>query len=448
MGARPARTPASFAEARHGSEGGRAALAPRRLPGAPRWPHNGPMGRLETSGFYALGIPLYLALIAIEVATARRRGRSIYGFANTIGNFSGGLGGVILGLFIGPWLIALYDFTFENFALVRWPEGSWVPWLLSLFLADMCYYWYHRAGHRVAGLWAIHGVHHQSEAFNISIATRHPWMSDFYSAIFYAPLPLLGVPPTHFFVVITLISFYALTVHSHFFNRPSLFIFVTPRSHIVHHARNPRYIGKNLGAMFTLWDRLFGTHVDLDPDDPPELGTPAGYQTHDGALSQWLFFRDLIALARQTPRWADKLKVFTSPPGWRPPGAAPVPHPPARPEASISPRTRAYVGLQFALTVLASIHILWLRESHPFWLLAASAALILWGTSTLGGLLDGRTGAPRRELARLAAAAALCAWMIATPGYQLVAAVMALAMAACALWLALDWRRFNADAAS
>ena len=35
--------------------------------------------------------------------------------------------------------------------------------------------------------------------------------------------------------------------------------------------------------MFTFWDRLFGTHVDLYPDDPPRLVTPGGVRTYDGA---------------------------------------------------------------------------------------------------------------------------------------------------------------------
>jgi len=36
-------------------------------------------------------------------------------------------------------------------------------------------------------------------------------------------------------------------------------LFVTPAAHRVHHGSDPEYIDKNLGAVFIVWDRLFGT---------------------------------------------------------------------------------------------------------------------------------------------------------------------------------------------
>ncbi len=36
-------------------------------------------------------------------------------------------------------------------------------------------------------------------------------------------------------------------------------LFVTPAAHRVHHGSNPEYIDKNFGAVFIVWDRLFGT---------------------------------------------------------------------------------------------------------------------------------------------------------------------------------------------
>jgi sterol desaturase/sphingolipid hydroxylase (fatty acid hydroxylase superfamily) len=42
-------------------------------------------------------------------------------------------------------------------------------------------------------------------------------------------------------------------------------IFVTPRYHHIHHSKDPAHQGANLGALFTIWDRLFGTYYN--PDD-------------------------------------------------------------------------------------------------------------------------------------------------------------------------------------
>jgi sterol desaturase/sphingolipid hydroxylase (fatty acid hydroxylase superfamily) len=37
---------------------------------------------------------------------------------------------------------------------------------------------------------------------------------------------------------------------------------VTPRFHHIHHSDDPCHFVANLGNLFTLWDRLFGTYVD------------------------------------------------------------------------------------------------------------------------------------------------------------------------------------------
>lgn len=365
------------------------------------------MGQLDTNAYYALGAPLYAVLVGVEYWVAARRGVRVFGFADSIGNISAGVGEIVVGLFLGPLLIALYDFGYEHVALVHWREGSWASWVLAFFVADFCYYLYHRAGHRVAVLWSIHGVHHQSREFNVTVAMRHPWFSDSYSALFYIPCPLLGIPPTQFFVAISLISFYALTIHTRFFNRPSLYIFTTPATHILHHATNPRYIGKNLGAMFTIWDRLFGTCAAPDPNEPPKLGTLGGYQSHDGAWAQWQFPRWLVHGVRSARSVRDVVRVFLSRPGWLPRGCAAPVVPSARPDSEIPPALKVYVAAQFAALLVFAIWVSWLRADHGWALLCAASLLVLFGLSSLGGLLDGRRGARRMELVRLLGSALL-----------------------------------------
>jgi sterol desaturase/sphingolipid hydroxylase (fatty acid hydroxylase superfamily) len=41
-------------------------------------------------------------------------------------------------------------------------------------------------------------------------------------------------------------------------------IIVTPRYHHIHHSDDPQFYMKNLGSLFTVWDRLFGTYVNPD----------------------------------------------------------------------------------------------------------------------------------------------------------------------------------------
>jgi hypothetical protein len=311
----------------------------------------------------------------------------------------------VIGLGLGPALIALYLWGFDHLALVHWPEGSLVPWLLAWVLADFGHYWHHRLDHRVAACWAVHGVHHQPEEMNFTVAMRHAWFSDLYSFPFYSPLVLLGVPVSQFFAATTLLSFHALITHTEHFQFPSLGLFVTPRSHVLHHARNAPYLDRNFGAMFCIWDKLFGTHVALDPGTPPVYGTDRGYETHDGVLSQWVLVRDVLTLVRHAPTWRERLRVLTSRPGWAPPGLELARAESPRPSATLPRSLKLYAVLQFGLTLALSLFVFIPRDSYSPRFLLVSAAAILASLFTLGGLLDGRPHAWRLELARLGATA-------------------------------------------
>ena len=405
-------------------------------------------GDLDSSGYYALGIPAYLLLLGLERLICRWRGLERAGFARSIGNMSGGLGAIVIGLFLAPLLIGLYLWGFEHLALVRWPEGSWVPWVLAFLLGDLGYYLNHRAGHRLGILWTIHGVHHQCDRLDFTVAMRHPWVSDAYAIPFYALLPLSGVPAGHFFFAISIISFYAFFVHTRSYDFPSLGVLVTPGSHIAHHAKNPRYLGKNLGAMFSIWDRLFGTHVAIDPAEPPELGTPDGYRTHDGAYAQAIYWGDLAAIWRACPTWRDRLRLLVARPGWRPAGVARRPALPARPEQDLSAGLKAYVTLQFGVSVVLAVFVLWLRARHSLPVQIVCAGLVLWSTSALGRLLDGRPGAARGEGLRLCVTGGLALWLAATPGYLAAGSALLAASLSGGAWVLLGWESLSAGPSS
>ena len=39
------------------------------------------------------------------------------------------------------------------------------------------------------------------------------------------------------------------------------YIFITPQTHIVHHDQEIKHQNSNFGAMFSIWDRMFGTYT-------------------------------------------------------------------------------------------------------------------------------------------------------------------------------------------
>ena len=368
---------------------------------------------METTAYYAFGVPLYVMLVVVEWWVARRRLHPTLSFAPSVGNITAGLGSIVVGLFLGPALLFLYAFGASHIALVHWPAGSPVTWVLAFVLADFGHYWHHRMDHRVAACWAVHGVHHMPEEMNFTVAMRHAWFSDLYSFPFYMPLPMLGVPMEQFFIATTALSVHALITHSAEYRFPSFGFLVTPQSHMLHHAKNAPYMDKNFGAMLGIWDRLFGTYVELHPAAPPEWGTTRGYATHDGTRAQWVLWRDLAAQVRQARGASGKLRVLLGRPTKI--GLPAIVPPPAPGE--LSTRTKVYVATQLAVTMIASLWVFIGREHHSWTVLAISALLITWAMTSLGGLLDAHPRATLREGMRLLVTAIAMSFMFARSGF-------------------------------
>ena len=82
-------------------------------------------GELDTNGYYALGLPFYASVVVAELLVAKRRKRPrLRVCAHDQGNIAAGVGEVVLGLFLGPILLGLYDFGTEHLALVHWQTRS------------------------------------------------------------------------------------------------------------------------------------------------------------------------------------------------------------------------------------------------------------------------------------------------------------------------------------
>jgi sterol desaturase/sphingolipid hydroxylase (fatty acid hydroxylase superfamily) len=363
-----------------------------------------PVKDLETTAYYGLGIPVIALVFGLEVLLARRRGREIFGFAETISNLSAGLGTLVIGIYSGPLVLALYDGTYARFALLHWGD-SLLRWPFALLVSDLCYYLWHRAGHTFGLLWAIHGVHHQHEHLNSTVGLRLEWTADLATVAFFAPMPLLGVDSTTGFLTIALLSLYTLTTHSPVLARPTLGIFVTPATHGSHHSRDARFQGRNFGAMFLFWDRLFRTNLVPEGGlDSLRADLPTVCRFHDGVRSQWSL---LVELARRCVRAPFEAPRLLLGPPLLDTGAAPVP----RDDREISRGLRLYVLIDFVAVIALGTWLLWFRDACSTPVKVAGAVSVIWGLRTIGGLLDGRRGAVREEGLRLVALLALAVWV-------------------------------------
>lgn len=154
-------------------------------------------------------------------------------------------------------------------------EMSVSLFLLLMIAQDFCYYWFHRASHRIRWMWAAHVVHHSSERMNFSTAFRQSLMYPLAGMwLFWLPLVVIGFPPQWVVFVVLLNLGLQFFVHTQWIKTlgPVEWIFNTPSHHRVHHGVNPQYIDKNYAGILIIWDKLFGT---FEPEsEPVRYGIP------------------------------------------------------------------------------------------------------------------------------------------------------------------------------
>ena len=350
-----------------------------------------------------LATPVFLVLIALEFAVGWARGRNTYRLADTLTSIGLGVMSQVTGVFGRLLRIGLYVLVFEHVALFQLPVDSPVVWLGALLAYDFCYYWHHRAGHRVALFWAAHVVHHQSEDYNLGTALRQTSSGFVFGWLFYLPLALAGVPPVVFATVALIDLLYQFWVHTQQVGRLGWFDrwFVSPSNHRVHHAVNERYLDRNYGGILIVWDRLFDSYAEEDEAEPIVYGTRAPLKRWCPLVANLDVYRSLAFDSWHAGRALDKLKVWLMPPGWRPADvAARFPRPAfeisqvQRHEAAVPLRVQALAAALFGLVLVATSGFLWVAHTLAAAQLAGAAATLvaaLWG---VGRLLEGRQPQP------------------------------------------------------
>jgi sterol desaturase/sphingolipid hydroxylase (fatty acid hydroxylase superfamily)/uncharacterized membrane protein YhhN len=352
------------------------------------------------SKIIVFAFPVFLFFIALELWLDRRAraGASSFGWSDTISSLNLGLMSQIsgvLGKFIG---VALYGAVFGSVAL--FPDADlwthWYGWVLALVLYDFCYYWLHRAGHEVAVLWAAHAVHHQSQYYNLSTALRQTSSGALLGWVFYLPMALLGVPPVLFGIVALVDLLYQFWVHTEHVGKLGWFdrVFCSPSNHRVHHAINERYLDRNYGGIWVLWDRWFGT---FEPEGQACIyGTRKPLNSWDPLWANVSVYASLVRQSARTPRWSDKLRLWFKPPGWRPAGSEP--HAPFEPDQVHryqplrSAWQQGFAALQFALMLGLGAAYLWVADDLPVQEAALDCLALCAGLWAVGAYTQGRLG--------------------------------------------------------
>ena len=361
-----------------------------------------------------LAIPVFFALIGVELVVARCQGRSLYRLNDSVNDLSCGILQQLLGVALKTVLFAGYVWVYESHRLLEIPVESAAAWIACFFGVEFFYYWFHRKSHEINVFWAAHVVHHQSEEYNLAVALRQGAFQQGFSWIFYLPLALAGFPPVMFLALSSFNTLYQFWIHTRTIGRLGAFewVFNTPSNHRVHHARNPKYIDRNHGGTLIIWDRLFGTYVA--EEEEPVYGITTPLRSWNPVWANLHYWAELAGKARRTSSLADKIRLFLARPGWHPAELGGYVGPEEVDGASYckfdTPTSRQrglYVLVHFALVVTGAAIFLFNASRVEELGGALVSGLVVTSLVTLGGLLEQKRWGVRAETLRVAFAPAL-----------------------------------------
>ncbi|MSQ72337.1 MAG: sterol desaturase family protein [Betaproteobacteria bacterium] len=222
---------------------------------------------------------------------------------------------VAIAIPFGYWL---YEHRMLDAGIDTW----WGIALLFIGL-EFCYYWFHRASHRVRWFWATHSVHHSPNQLNLSAAYRLGWTGKLSLALlFMSPLALLGFTPQTILFAFSINLLYQFWIHAAWVPRlgPLEWILNTPSAHRVHHAANLDYLDANYGGVLIVFDRLFGTYIPERADLPCRYGLVKPLTSHNPFMIAFHHWIALVADVRRARSLREALGYLFGPPGWVPDG--------------------------------------------------------------------------------------------------------------------------------
>jgi len=159
---------------------------------------------------------------------------------------------------------------FSQWGLLRHVPDTLLKAVLSFLALDLALYLWHRVNHTFDWLWMFHKVHHSDPSMNVTTAFRLHFVEVFLTvAVKVVLIVLMGVEPSLVLVNEALITLLVMFHHAnirfaaeHWLAK----IFVMPYLHRVHHSTLRKEHDNNYGAVFSIWDRLFGSFAEKQPE--------------------------------------------------------------------------------------------------------------------------------------------------------------------------------------
>ena len=263
-----------------------------------------------------ISTPLYAVLIGLEIILSKIHGHKYYTLKDTITNLSFMIlaSGIEL-LMIGIYFFVLYFFYEHRLFEIN---NIYTYWLVLLITEDFFFYWLHYLEHHSRLFWAVHSTHHSSEQFNLTVGFRSSVFQPLYRFIFFIPLALIGFKPADIIFIYSATQIWGILVHTEYIKKLGFLekILSTPSNHRVHHASNTKYLDKNIGMVFILWDQIFKTYIKEDLHEPTKYGLTTKIPdkpVYNLVLYEW---KQILEDLKKDLPFAVKIKYLFAAPGW------------------------------------------------------------------------------------------------------------------------------------
>ncbi len=264
-----------------------------------------------------LSIPIYTVVIGFEILYSYWHHKNYYSVKGvlsniylTILNFS--LDILVRGICLG---VLWYFYQFHFYAIDKLTHPL-LYWTVLVILQDFMFYWLHRVDHYCRFFWAVHVTHHSSEEFNLTVGFRSSVFQPLYRFIYFIPLSLIGFDPLDVMFIYAATQIYGILIHTKTVGKLGFieWFMSTPSHHRVHHASNIKYLDKNMGMLFIIWDRLFGTFAK--EEETVVYGLTTNIETHNPITMVFHEWHAILKDIKQQTTFKNKLLYVFGPPGW------------------------------------------------------------------------------------------------------------------------------------
>jgi sterol desaturase/sphingolipid hydroxylase (fatty acid hydroxylase superfamily) len=178
----------------------------------------------------------------------------------------------------GVLIVLLADWCkAHEFGLIYWTganASAVLTIIISALILDLFGGWMsHIIEHKVAVFWRWHIVHHADNNVDVTTGLRHHPLESVWRGVFFLiGLMVCGAPIYGVMIYQTFLTVFTAFTHANIslpkpLDRALSYVLVSPNMHKVHHHWKQPYTDSNYGAVFSIYDRLFGTYMELDPKE-------------------------------------------------------------------------------------------------------------------------------------------------------------------------------------